>query len=397
MSAQDTTVNTRSPFYVRINAESTSYAILEISVWTGPRSPFSTDIKYSLRKPKQGSTDMIIFEISELLRDYIDVTFKGDYLSQAIWFRARAKAYDSSNNLLSTVSVVELALDSYSYFQEPNFDIEETNIMISNREIFVLADNAFKIPIYAVDASEIYFFKNNEVVASRSISLSDNTTSVIKYVSSNPTNAAFINQRDTYAERVVNDGGALSKGIFENSNCLKSFLDSVEIGEVDKIQINVQGKDPVFIKITTIEECKQDPKKITFVNKFGVLQDVYFFKKSVEKISVKRENYKSSILGNILSPVDYDTTKHANRDYNIVGNESMTLSSGYLSEEYNEVFKQMMLSEKCWITTVKNGIAEILPINVKTGDVTYKTSLNNKLVDYTFEFDYSFNVINNIR
>ena len=30
----------------------------------------------------------------------------------------------------------------------------------------------------------------------------------------------------------------------------------------------------------------------------------------------------------------------------------MTLSSGFLSESYNEVFKQLMLSEKVWITNL---------------------------------------------
>jgi len=80
-----------------------------------------------------------------------------------------------------------------------------------------------------------------------------------------------------------------------------------------------------------------------------------------------------------------------------VGKESITLSSGFLSEEYNEVFKQMMLSEKAWVTNVVDSVEQVLPINVKTGDITYKTSLNDKLVQYTIEFDNSYDTINNIR
>jgi len=73
------------------------------------------------------------------------------------------------------------------------------------------------------------------------------------------------------------------------------------------------------------------------------------------------------------------------------------LSSGFLSEEYNEVFEQMMLSEKVWVTNITDKGEQVLPINVKTSNITYKTSLNDKLVEYTFNFDNSFNVINDIR
>ena len=52
-----------------------------------------------------------------------------------------------------------------------------------------------------------------------------------------------------------------------------------------------------------------------------------------------------------------------------------------------------MLSEQVWIK--KDG--EILPINVKTSSLTYKTSVNDRLINYTIEFDYAFDKINNIR
>jgi len=81
----------------------------------------------------------------------------------------------------------------------------------------------------------------------------------------------------------------------------------------------------------------------------------------------------------------------------VVGKESITLSSGFLSESYNEVFKQLMLSEKVWITNRTNTSEQVLPINIKTSDITYKTSLNDKLVEYTIEFDNSYNVLNDIR
>ena len=54
----------------------------------------------------------------------------------------------------------------------------------------------------------------------------------------------------------------------------------------------------------------------------------------------------------------------------------------------------MMLSEKIWVT---NTDGQVLPLNIKTSSIQYKTSLNDRLVEYNFDFDNSFNVINNIR
>ena len=110
-------------------------------------------------------------------------------------------------------------------------------------------------------------------------------------------------------------------------------------------------------------------------------------------MNVKKESYKS----NILNQFTYSSNNHVYRDFNVVGKESITLSSGFLSEDYNEVFKQMMLSEKVWVTNITDEGEQVLPINVKTSNITYKTSLNDKLVEYTFDFDNSFNVINDIR
>ena len=111
-------------------------------------------------------------------------------------------------------------------------------------------------------------------------------------------------------------------------------------------------------------------------------------------MTVKKESYKANTRNQYNQ---YSISEHVNREFNVVGNESISLSSGYLSEEYNEVFKQLLLSEKVWITNVSNTDVQVLPLNVKTSNITYKTSLNDRLVEYTIDFDNSFDTINNVR
>ena len=278
-----------------------------------------------------------------------------------------------------------IAFDGYSYFEEQGAD--ESNIMITNRELFVLEDNTFRVPIYTgLNAPTVVFYKDGEIIASETFGYDQDSSNQIKYVSIYGDTVNW----DTFEERVLEDGGV----DFESSVCLQSFFNNYSIGAVDKIEVSASGQKIETIKVNVLEECKYEPKKVTFINKFGALQDMYFFKKAVEMMTIEKESYKSNILN---SNFEYSRSSHINRDFNIIGKESVTLSSGFLSEEYNEVFKQMMLSEKVWVTNVTEGVEQVLPINVKTSDITYKTSLNDKLVEYTIEFDKSYDTINNIR
>jgi len=377
-------INTRSPYWVNVNENGISYAILKLYVYTGNSSNVPTEPTYQIRKSVLSGQDNVYFEVSELVRDELDTVFDGDYNGQAVWVSMETFAYDVDGDEIGNDNETIIAFDGYSYFEEQSVD--ENNIMITNRELFVLEDNTFRLPIYTgLNAPTVVFYKDGEIIASETFSYDQDSSNQIKYVS---IYGDAVNW-DTFEERVIEDGGV----DFENSVCLQSFFNNYSIGAVDKIEVS-GGNKIETVKVNVLEECKYEPKKVTFINKFGALQDMYFFKKAVKNMTVEKESYKSNILN---SSMQYSRSSHVNRDFNIIGKESITLSSGFLSEEYNEVFKQMMLSEKVWVTNVKEGVEQVLPINVTTSDMTYKTSLNDKLVEYTIEFENSYDTINNIR
>ena len=375
-------INLRSPYFTGTAQLNASYAILDLYIWTGSYNA-SSPIIYSLKKSVVGTGTEIFFELSELIRDYIDITFDGNYNGQAVWFKEIQTVYNASNAVIFTGSAnTQLALDGYWYFEEAQ--VATPSLLISNRELFVLDDNTFRVPIYTNANPTVTFFKDGEVIASETLSPSPDSANQIKYVSIYGDDFNY----DTFQERVVETGGT-----FEDNYCIESFLNKFSIGAVDKITVS-DSNGIETIKVNVIEECKYEPKKVTFINKFGALQDMYFFKKSKENLSIKKESYKSNIA---LNYGGYNSTTHVNRDFNVIGNESISLSSGYLSEDYNEVFKQLLLSEKVWVTNIIESGEQVLPINVKTSSIAYKTSVNDKLVDYTIEFDKSFDTINNIR
>jgi len=140
-----------------------------------------------------------------------------------------------------------------------------------------------------------------------------------------------------------------------------------------------------------------DGHKITFVNKFGALQDIWFFLKFVNRTTKKQEQFQRNIIS---STGTYDVNTHTKQVYNTIANTSITLSSGYYPEWANQWFEQLLLSEQVWLTRPKPfnpSQDEVVPVNVKKNSMVQKTSLNDKLIEYTFDFELSADYINNVR
>ena len=145
-----------------------------------------------------------------------------------------------------------------------------------------------------------------------------------------------------------------------------------------------------IIKVEDIEECKYTPYKIIFRNKNGAKQDLWFFKSSRLSMEIERDEYKSNTISDYRNNI---ISSHGNRTFYTSAKETMTINSGFVPEEFNEIFRQLMLSEQVWIDYNN----KILPINISNNTIDYKTSLNNKLINYTIDIEFSFNKINNIR
>jgi hypothetical protein len=135
---------------------------------------------------------------------------------------------------------------------------------------------------------------------------------------------------------------------------------------------------------------KYDPIKLVFVNRFGMPQELWFFAKSVESLGATRDRYKSNKLNNNGS---YDEEVHQVKTFNANGKIRYSLSTGYISEDYNEFIQELMLSEQVWAHI--GGV--VRPVSVLDSDVTYKTSLNDKLVAYTVEIEQANDLISTMR
>ena len=117
-----------------------------------------------------------------------------------------------------------------------------------------------------------------------------------------------------------------------------------------------------------------------------------FHKKSMISIDSNSESYKRSLMDFVNDPT-YNKEKHSIRQFHVTGKEKIQMNTGFIDESFNEVIRQLMLSEQVW---VYDG-SEVKPITLDTKSVQFKTSVNDKLIDYTFDFSYAFNKVNDMR
>ena len=70
-----------------------------------------------------------------------------------------------------------------------------------------------------------------------------------------------------------------------------------------------------------------------------------------------------------------------------------TTNTGYIPEDNNIIIEEMLESEYIWINLDTN----IIPVNLSTKSVPLLTKINDQLIKYTLNFDFSYNEVQNIR
>lgn len=461
-------INTRSPFYVKIADSNLDSAELKLYIYEGVKktSLDSADLKYTITKSELEANNYVVFEISELVRDYIETKYDGEYDSYCVWVIIDVSVSDTNGNPIyswtstpsevqniktsgtataslvdelrdntasftSTVAVGDIAVDSqgntanvvsvdsdtqltldtniflegeayfiisgyysflategYGYFEEGiNPDLDE-GLMIPEGNIYRVNDRSINIPVSAETTNSVSFRLNGETIYTKSISDNDNTDQKIQYIASDGNSTA-----DSYIERVLESQG----GVFENNTLLEAFEEEVDLGEIDEVYVNYTNATETktkVLKVKTFDCSKYEPIRVTFVNKFGALQDMYFTRRSNESVNRKTEDYKASVMD--FANFSYDTSSHQMRTLNLIGNESITLNTDYIDESCNEHIKQLMLSEQIWMTRLTDE-EKIVPLKLKSNSLQLKKSVNDKLIQYTMEFDVAADIINNIR
>lgn len=296
-------IGVRSPYFISETSSGAAYGILEVTI--------NSTLRYTIRKDVIPSTTRLTFEVSELIRDYIEPVYDGSLSltdPNPATISIELDTYQSSGLFVETFTYTGTAYDGYSYFSEGNnFTIANSTLMLSNSTKWL--PDTYSGSVYATDGT-----------------------------------------------------GTLTLDTYQNQGATIKRFGCEKYGYT----------------------------KCVFINKFGVHEEVFFFGKLIEDVSSSKESYKSNITGNTGT---YSTNKHQTRSYNAQGKTMYTLNTGFVGEEYNDTIKQLMLSEQVWL--VIDG--SVVPVMPATSSVSFRTSLNDKLVEYTVGFEQANDLMSSVR
>lgn len=282
----------------------------------------------------------VLFEIAELCRDYLTPAVKlspPDYPLNSITISRAIKFYPQANaggtQVGTTDTATHIGLDGYGTFNEGSNPTVGTRTMLFT-------------PKYAASGNTFEIFV--------------------------PTNTAG-------AFQYTDSSGAIQNNDFTAGDT----SDTVET---------------TTVIITRIDCTKYGAgRKIIFINRYGALQELWFFLKEVNTTNVKSDKYQRNIISTTGT---YSNLNHPIKTFDKQGKVSHSLSSGFYPESANAWFEELLLSEYVWMVRPRFASPssnEIVPLTVKTSNITHKTSLNDKLIQYTIQFEEAFDYINNVR
>lgn len=171
------------------------------------------------------------------------------------------------------------------------------------------------------------------------------------------------------------------------------YINSLAVNTaVDWVQytFNYSNSAPINVRYEMYSDCQFEPYTLVFKNKWGMLESIPMSRKSITTLNTQSKDYNRSILdynGN------YDINRHTNKQYNVNGYDSWTLNSNWLPEYMNLSLEELMLSEEVWLLDSNN---EIIPVIKEDQNLTFKTELNDRMIQYTIKVKMSHSKIKNI-
>ncbi len=335
----------------------TSYT-LHIKVWSGLKTSVPTEDTYRITKDNTtASTGSDEINIARIISDFIEFIPQSGTDTAIIdgnnqmWVQTYTtyQTTDEDDATDEQNLFTDIMCLGYSYgYEGKNNDIVNESTLIPTQEYKVYRNGYFIVPIlldetgFTSSQISVKSYPNGEININQGINGTLDSNELVKYV--------WVNLNNTNSDRFVE--------VFYNDSTTTLFIE---------------------------EECKYTPINIAFQNKDGAEQIVTFFKEKVDSMSITSSEFERA---------SYQAADgyHQFVRYDVQGRTSFKANSGYIDEDSNEVFRQLLLSEKIWLY---DG-TRYTPINIKSNSITYKTRQKERLINYELNFDMSYNEINNI-
>ena len=251
---------------------------------------------------------------------------------------------------------------------------EMPNFLLSNNKVRFYAGRDLVIPVWAEREATISFQTTGGA-------------NVTWEVANEYWNSTALDWGSAISDITISDNGNTNQKI----QYIVIDTTHLETGDTITAISNVGSGSTSVLTLEEITPSKYTPIETIFYNKFGAMQSVLLAKRNDTSLSAEVESYQANLMDFSSAPT-YSVNKHQFKSLSVNGKESIKANTGFMNDDHNQVIKELLLSEQIWLKD-----SQVLPVQMKSKSVEYKTQLNDKLINYTLEFDYAFHAINNLR
>lgn len=343
--------------------------ICQLDYWMGNESA-SGSYDYLLTK-YPNTSGVGIFDVSRVLNSALN-QLAYDYTSSVLYYKAgfnynylsgSVRVSGSSSPLIT--SGIYKSLDGYSLFPEPiNQNVPSKSIhwpLMTDGPVSqsVLPTDIGSIGTYvgvtgATQPTQVRYTKIGG--SSSNIAVTSTTASMgqITRVPLAPSQSGF--------PLTVTDGDAYT---------IQAYNSSTPLGT------------PLYFVV----QCayKYTPIRIMWKNRYGQFDFQNFYKANYKTFGTDQRTYQPQLGSWDATTLSYNTAQNNTQRYIVNTNEQMDVNSDWLPENFNEIYKQLLVSDEIyWIYDQDSNFVK--PLAITTNSVKFKTGVNDKLIQYTVSF-----------
>lgn len=371
-------INVRSPFYVE---KTTSEPIIRLNlrIWRGgPILERPTDATYVLEKE---STDgKAVFEISELVKDYI---VQGDsiYALNTVWVETEIVDF----TLSAVTTEIYLATEGYTIHTEAvqkNGDTFTDSFVMLPKDMY----GNYRITGAADEFSMVQIMTNatNYTDWNFTINRTDGTSDAsVAYT------PVLIGSSNTIIQTLLLDDTIASVDFDLDGDTSTLHHDLFDCNKYNTPLVTAFGTIPTYYNADLSR-----PVILSYVNKFGAKNTFAFTLKHTEEVMSTSESFKRNVVN--YGSLDTTNVEHASRKLIKASKQSFTINTDYINEYYVKQLEELILSEYVW-ASIPQVSDSLIPVTITDKKIAKKNHLNDKLIQYTFSIEVARDYINTIR
>ncbi len=372
-------INVRSPFYVE---KTTSEPVIQLNlrVWRGTYiGDKPTNATYTLEK--EAVDGKVIFEISELVRDYIE---QGDsiYALNTVWVETELDDF----TLSAATTEIYLATEGYTIHTEgvqKSGDTFEDHFVMLPKDMY----GTYRLTGAKGETSYFQVMTNATNYTDWVVTehYSDGPDVVYQFTPVLPSSS------NTIIQTILMPDNLTSVDFDFNGDTTTVYHD---IFDCNKYNSPLPEETVDYTRPLYYNADLQRPVVLNYVNKFGAKNSFAFTLKHTENVEATSESFKRNVVNyGSLSSVNVE---HSSRKIVKASKQSFTINTDYINEYYVNQLEELILSEYVW-ASVPHISSSLIPVTITDKKISKKNHLNDKLIQYTFTIEVARDYINTIR